>query len=153
MDRTDGDLIRLNLPAAPTVWMATPDGLVVIDTIAVERAIKGDREGWTLTEDEARYAAELMFAHHVPYSVVADRVGRATETLRKWCPGQVEPSEPWRARGQGIARKPIEHGTNRGYQAHRRRGERACDSCRVANAEADRRYRLTGTSRAVGVAA
>lgn len=31
-------------------------------------------------------------------------------------------------------RKPIEHGTTRGYAAHRRHGEDACDQCKDANA-------------------
>jgi hypothetical protein len=31
------------------------------------------------------------------------------------------------------ARKPIEHGTYRGYQQHRRRGEETCPPCRAAN--------------------
>jgi hypothetical protein len=38
-------------------------------------------------------------------------------------------------------------GTRTGYQHHRRRGERSCDPCRAANAQADRRLRETGTSR------
>lgn len=44
-------------------------------------------------------------------------------------------------RERGLPRtplKPINHGTAGGYQAHRRRGETPCDSCRAAKA-ADQR--------------
>ncbi|OYP09984.1 hypothetical protein CFC35_41960 [Streptomyces sp. FBKL.4005] len=143
MDRIDGDHIPIPRSAAPTVWLATSQGLVVIDTIAVEKAIKGERKGWTLTADEAHYAARIMFDHHVPYSVVAVRVGRSTETLRAWFPEEVVPSTPSRARGRGV--KEIEHGTPRGYYAHHRRGETPCQPCKTANAIADRHYRLHGT--------
>lgn len=36
----------------------------------------------------------------------------------------------------GAAVKPINHGTPAGYQAHWRRGEKACDPCRAAFAAA-----------------
>lgn len=32
----------------------------------------------------------------------------------------------------GRPRQAIDHGTPRGYQAHRRRGETACTSCKIA---------------------
>jgi hypothetical protein len=34
----------------------------------------------------------------------------------------------------GTALKPIKHGTDAGYNAHRYRGERPCESCREAHA-------------------
>jgi len=43
-------------------------------------------------------------------------------------------------KGEGRRRKPIDHGTTGGYQAHHVRGEEACDLCREAQA-ADRRKR------------
>lgn len=39
----------------------------------------------------------------------------------------------------GRPRKPEEHGTERGYQQHRYRGTKACDVCRAAHAEHNRR--------------
>ncbi|MFB6813072.1 WhiB family transcriptional regulator [Streptomyces sp. NPDC056347] len=42
---------------------------------------------------------------------------------------------------------PITCGTRRGYQKHRRDGEVACDACRQANADSDRRLRNTGTTK------
>lgn len=145
----------ISLPRAsalPTIWLATPAGLVDIDTIAVERAMNGDRHGWTLTEDEARYAAEIMFEHQVPYSVIATRIGKSTETLRRWFPEKVVPARPTLAR-PGL-RKEIECGTPRGYRAHHRRKETPCERCKGANAAADRYYRAHGTTAgAPGVAA
>lgn len=38
-----------------------------------------------------------------------------------------------RRRG-GSQKRPIQHGTKSGYQAHQRRGQRPCDECRWANA-------------------
>jgi hypothetical protein len=38
-------------------------------------------------------------------------------------------------------------GTRPGYQAHRKRGETACDTCRQANTDADNRLRRTGTTK------
>jgi WhiB family transcriptional regulator, redox-sensing transcriptional regulator len=37
--------------------------------------------------------------------------------------------------------KPIEHGTDEGYQAHRRLAESPCDKCREAHAVAEREAR------------
>lgn len=39
--------------------------------------------------------------------------------------------------------QPISHGTGRGYQAHLRRGEAACDDCMDANREKSRRQSRT----------
>ncbi|OEJ26825.1 hypothetical protein AS594_22400 [Streptomyces agglomeratus] len=47
----------------------------------------------------------------------------------------------------GSKRRPVKCGTRRGYQKHRRNGERACDACRHANTAADRRLRTTGSTK------
>lgn len=39
-------------------------------------------------------------------------------------------------RPRGGQQKPIQHGTNAGYSAHKRRGEEACDPCKDAHAAA-----------------
>lgn len=45
-------------------------------------------------------------------------------------------------------RNPIEHGTDRGYGAHRRHGIPACDACKQAHSDAqDERRRVSGYSR------
>lgn len=43
--------------------------------------------------------------------------------------------------------EPAGCGTRAGYRRHRDSGEAACEACRGANAAADRRYRLTGTTK------
>jgi hypothetical protein len=44
-------------------------------------------------------------------------------------------------RKPGPSRRPIKHGTEAGYFAHRRRGEDACDDCRLATNAATKRRR------------
>lgn len=48
-----------------------------------------------------------------------------------------------RSRRRALATPRIEHGTNAGYAAHRRRGEVACDDCRRAHDNADRKARVS----------
>jgi hypothetical protein len=55
-------------------------------------------------------------------------------------------SEGQRTTALSTRRQPVEHGTRRGYQRHRRLGETACEPCRIANAAADRRLRNTGST-------
>jgi hypothetical protein len=46
-----------------------------------------------------------------------------------------------RANRSGLPRQPIKHGTDGGWQAHRKRGEPVCEACRIArNAAQRRRY-------------
>ncbi|MDX2921842.1 WhiB family transcriptional regulator [Streptomyces sp. NE06-03C] len=47
---------------------------------------------------------------------------------------------------QLVVPPPPECGTRGGYERHRRQGEPACTPCRQANADADRRFRNTGTT-------
>ncbi|MFG2963540.1 hypothetical protein ACGFZS_09650 [Streptomyces sp. NPDC048288] len=131
----------------PTVWLATPDGLVSLDLIAIERAMNGSRKGWTLDEDEAQYAARLMLDRKVPYSIIATRVGVNTDKLRAWFPGEIEPAKAFMARGGPRPARSAEAacGTRSGYTRHQRLGEQTCPPCRAANALADRHYRKTGT--------
>jgi WhiB family redox-sensing transcriptional regulator len=42
---------------------------------------------------------------------------------------------------------PIEHGTARGYNAHKSRHEEACGPCKIAHAERQRRFRLDRKAR------
>ncbi|MFE4613737.1 hypothetical protein ACFRK5_36155 [Streptomyces niveus] len=136
---------RLRLPAetVPTIWLATPDGMVSIDTVAVRRAVAGDRRGWKLTDDEAQYTAEILFSHDVSLSVVAARVGRTPGLVRSWLPG----SAPV---GTG---KPVAHGTSAGYSQHVRAGEKACTECKAAEAKYRADRRTARTAQVSGVAA
>ncbi|MGW0607792.1 hypothetical protein [Streptomyces sp. NPDC002640] len=77
------DPVPLPPIAAPTVWLATADGLACTDMNAVERAVRGER--CPLTRDEARFAAGLMLGH-LPGYVVAARTGVSRETVRTWYP-------------------------------------------------------------------
>ncbi|MEV1079918.1 hypothetical protein AB0I98_16975 [Streptomyces sp. NPDC050211] len=132
----------------PTVWLATPDGLVSLDLIAIELAMNGRRKRWTLSQDEARYAARVMLDRKVPYSVIASRVGVNTNTLRAWFPGEIEPADDRSARSGSRKAAPtsdVKCGTRRGYGRHHQRGEVPCRPCKDANAMADRYYRKHGT--------
>lgn len=148
------DQAWIRVPMAfPTVWMATPDGLVCLDLIAVELAANGIRKGWTLTSEEARYAASVMFAHGLPYSTVAQRIGASGATMQSWFPEQAVPSDPRMARTRSTAKpkrtpKPrpaIKCGTYPGYRRHIRRKEPTCAECRDAKNAADRHYTEHGT--------
>ncbi|MFE0654457.1 hypothetical protein ACFVZH_38600 [Streptomyces sp. NPDC059534] len=121
--------IRLPRMAAPTVFVSGRDGLAVIDTIAVERAVTGNRNDATLTTDEAQYAASLLLEAGIEYTLVAVQVGVDRRTLRGWFPEQT----------RTVRSTPPVCGTPRGYKAHLRRGEIACTGCKAAAATARRR--------------
>ncbi|WP_078878304.1 hypothetical protein [Streptomyces sp. NBRC 110035] len=137
-----------HVAAAPTVWMATSEGLVCLDLIAIERAANGGREGWTLTEDEAWYAASLLFERGVLYSVIARRLGINSAKIRAWFPDLAVPADECMSR-TGTRKMPAGRtpvcGTRKGYGRHHRRGEAPCQPCKDANAVADRYYRKHGT--------
>jgi hypothetical protein len=118
--------------------MAGPDGVAAIDTVAVERVITGQARGLILTWDERRYAAHLMLAH-LPYSLVARRLGVSAAALREWFP-YLATTQPRTHR----SRRAV-CGTLRGYRSHRYHREAACQACKAANAAADRHYRRHGT--------
>ncbi|WP_445524755.1 hypothetical protein [Streptomyces cyslabdanicus] len=136
--------------AVPTVWMATPEGLVCLDLIAVELAANGLRKGWTLTSDEARYAAGLLFERQVPYSVVSVRTGTNGATLQAWFPEQAVAKEgkarprPSKPKPAPKRKPPAPCGTYQGYRRHHRHREPACELCKEARRAADRHYRQHG---------
>lgn len=138
---------RIPLPhaASPTVWVSFPDGSVSpVDTIAVDRAVNGERSGWTLTAAEILYAAPFMF-DAVPYSIICARLGVSAKRFKQLFPGVAPETE----RGT-----TAECGTRRGYDRHKRHKETACEPCKAAYAEAYRHYRAHGTYvTAPGVAA
>ncbi|MGW3847139.1 hypothetical protein [Streptomyces fagopyri] len=139
--------VRVTSFAVPTIWMATAEGLVCLDLIAVERAVNGRRVG-KLTEDEAKYAATLLFARGVPYSRIGNLIGVSGAKLRDWFPEQAVPLNPRFVRtGPRQSRRtdPPPCGSRKGYSWHRRHGETPCPLCREANSLADRYYRRHGT--------
>ncbi|MFC7909018.1 hypothetical protein [Streptomyces nigra] len=129
----------------PTVWMATPEGLVSVDLIAVELAMNGRRKGWTLSPDEARYAARVMLDKGISYSLISTRVGASTATLRAWFPGEIRPTAAHLAREGDRTLSDAACGTVRGYRRHHRRQQTPCQPCKDANAAADLHYRKHGT--------
>ncbi|MBL1108025.1 hypothetical protein JK361_26130 [Streptomyces sp. 5-8] len=149
------DWIPVTTLSVPTVFMGTSDGVICLDLVAVELAINGVRKGWTLSSDEAAYAADLLFKRGVDYSVIAERVGVSGQTLRKWFPTDETPLcdalSRVRTRSQAaqlnsaVRLGPVRCGTLPGYRRHQRRKEPQCDACRKARTAADRHYRLHGT--------
>ncbi|MBK3631607.1 hypothetical protein JHN52_01250 [Streptomyces sp. MBT97] len=137
--------IRVTSISVPTVWMATAEGLVCLDLVAVELAANGLRKGWTLTPDEARYTARLLLDREVPYSIISQRVGANTETLRSWFPGEIAPASEQLARPQARPQCGTRRGTRRGYRWHRARLEPPCPDCLEGNRVADRHYKEHGT--------
>lgn len=53
-----------------------------------------------------------------------------------------------RAKGPVTPRQPVEHGTRRGYEAHMRLREQACDACATVRAEYQREQRAAAKRRA-----
>lgn len=136
--------------AVPTVWVATSDGLVSIDLIAIELAMNGRRKCWTLSPDEARYAARMMLDREVPYSLISARVGVGTATLRTWFPGEIVASGESlaRPRGQATVRTPrtvTVCGTRSGYRRHKSLLQEPCPACVLGYRAAERHYKKHGT--------
>ncbi|MFD7884043.1 hypothetical protein ACFV3N_16590 [Streptomyces bauhiniae] len=151
------DWIAITSLSVPTVWMATPDGIVCLDLVAVELAVNGRREGWTPSAHEAAYAASVLFARGVEYSVIAKRVGVSGATMRSWYPTDDTPLHEALSRirvhvpGQSAVlaaprpRKLPQCGTYQGYRFHRRHGEAGCEECCAARRARDRYRRVHGT--------
>jgi hypothetical protein len=154
------DWIPVTTLSVPTVWLATADGIVSLDLVAVELAINGRRQGWTLTSHEAAYAADLLFRRGVQYSVITRLVGVSGATLRKWFPTDDTPLHEAVARIR--PRTPIEKvhaasmaavearavprcGTYPAAKRHQRRKEPLDAACLEARRLADRHYREHGT--------
>ncbi|MEV8042409.1 hypothetical protein AB0P02_01010 [Streptomyces griseoluteus] len=153
------DWIAVTTLSVPTVWMATPDGIVCLDLIAVELAANGRRQGWTPSAHEAAYAAHLLFARGMDYSVIAARMGVSGATLRTWYPTDDTPLHEALARikvrqpAQPVIRTPrppdlksiAQCGTYAGYQLHRKYGEPRCEPCQAARRARVRYRRKYGT--------
>ncbi|KIZ18096.1 hypothetical protein [Streptomyces natalensis] len=103
-----------------------------VDLIAVERAVN-DMPPAGMTADEKLMAARILADHGVALNVIARHL-RLPHRLAR----------PAKAKHQP---EPASCGTDRGYRRHQRRNQAPCTACRSAHAAADRRYRLTGTSK------
>ncbi|MFC8436540.1 hypothetical protein [Streptomyces sp. NPDC057253] len=171
MSRTDGNLttypaafpgrrrdwIRVTTLAVPTVWLASAEGLVCLDLVAVELAVNGLRaESWKLTGPEIAFAADVLLQRGTDRSVISRHLGIDRRTLRTWFPAdttalcealtRVRTKAEWNqkmARRSGKA--PAECGTYYGAQRHKRRKEPLCPPCQEAKNAGDRHYRKHGT--------
>ncbi len=142
--------------SVPTVWMATAEGIVCLDLVAIELAVNNLRRAWTLTSHEAAYAADFMFQRGVQYSVIANRIGVSGDTLRRWFPTDDTPlnealtrirtrREAQQSAAARSSRPRARCGTYQGAQRHQRHKEPMCEPCREAKRAADRHYRQHGT--------
>lgn len=113
---------------------STDDG---IDLIAVERIINNSYPRPVLTTAEQRLAVKLLDEQGQTYLEIAERTGVVARTVARWIAAErpVAKREP-----QGCPSRAA-------YMRHRAKGEK-CEPCRAANAEADRRYRRTGSTTA-----
>lgn len=151
------DWIPVTTLSVPTVWMATAEGVVCLDLVAVELAANGLRQGWTLTSHEAAYAADLMFRHGMQHGLIATRTGVSGDTIRRWFPTDDTPLHEAFARIRSrtvvaaeqlakLPRKPQARcGTYTAAQRHIRRKEPLDEPCRMAKRAGDRHYREHGT--------
>lgn len=94
-----------------------------VNAACLQHALDHDEEFgiWGGLDPDERY--ELANGHRRP---------RPSESRRKY---RTSPPAP-------AVEKPIVHGTDRGYAAHRRANEPACDACTAAHAAYQRRRQL-----------
>jgi hypothetical protein len=113
-----------------------------VDLIAIEHALNG--EPVRLTTEEKVYAAQFLDGRGMDAPSIAHRVRTTAAIVRGW------KANGWK---RGVALPPQPERTEpvcgepRMYRRHLKNGEH-CDVCRAANAAADRRYRLTGSTKA-----
>ncbi|GHA28922.1 hypothetical protein GCM10010372_31010 [Streptomyces tauricus] len=152
------DWIPVTTLSVPTVWMATPDGLVCcLDLVAVELAVNGRRNGWKLTAPEAAYAADLLRqrCQGIEHHTIAKLLGVDYRALDRWFPSADTPLHDAlsRARDQGLTEaarkaalkappKPLARcGTYQAARRHKRNREPVDELCRKARRAADRHYK------------
>ncbi|MFC9465175.1 terminase gpP N-terminus-related DNA-binding protein [Streptomyces coelicoflavus] len=123
----------------------TYDETADLDLIAIEQAVNGERT--RLSKAERMYAARFLDSRGLAPAEIAYRIGTNVGTVRNWkstgWQGGQAPQQPRQERPEPVCGEP------RMYRRHLTRGEKPCDACRAANAAADRRYRLTGSTKAV----
>ncbi|KJK40261.1 hypothetical protein UK15_07895 [Streptomyces variegatus] len=147
--------ISVTTVAVPTVWLATADGLVLLDLLAIELTVNGCRTGdWMLTGPEAAYAADVLLRLRTDRMRIAQLIGRDYRTLRNWFPTDDTPlaeALPRIGKRSALqieaesARPAAPCGSYYGAQRHKRRKEPLCGPCRWAKNAANRHYRRHGT--------
>jgi hypothetical protein len=121
---------------------ATFDDTADLDYIAIEYALNGEPVQLTILEKV--YAAKILDERGLKLIAIATRIQSDPSTIKAWKangwkPGTSQTKAPRAARPEPVC------GEARMYRRHLRNGEPPCDLCRAANADADRRYRLTGS--------
>jgi hypothetical protein len=117
-----------------------------LDLIAIECALNG--EPVTLTTAEKIHAAEILAGRGFMLKTIAQRVGVHVSTIQAWRDNGWKPGNPpAKTRRPAAPRGEPVCGEPRMYRRHLKNGETPCDACRAANAAADRRYRLTGSTK------
>lgn len=151
------DWIPVTTLAVPTVWMATADGLVLLDLLAIELAVNGCRtDDWSLSGPETAYATDFLLQRGMDRSKIARLVGSDIRTLRSWFPEDDTPLGEALTRVRTKAEWNLEYrhrsswtpapcGTYRAAQRHGRRKEPLDEACRKAKRAADRHYKQHGT--------
>jgi hypothetical protein len=123
----------------------TYDDTLDLDLIAIERAING--EPVQLTALEKIHAARLLDSRGYSAGHIAGRLGSDHSTITGWKANGWKPGNHPKSRiSTKPRREPPVCGEPRMYRKHIRDGETPCRPCREANAAADRRYRLTGST-------
>lgn len=108
-----------------------------IDLIAIERVLNNSLPLPALTSAEQHLAVKLMDADGQTYEQIAERTGLVVRTVARWIV----------AERPAVKRQPQGCPSRAAYRRHRAKGE-TCEPCKEANAAADRRYRLTGSTAA-----
>lgn len=113
-----------------------------LDYIAIEYALNG--EPVKLTIPEKIHAARILDDRGVDLTSIGQRIGSDRSTISGWKTNGWKPGKP---PNRVTAKRPDPVcGEARMYRRHLKNGE-TCDTCRAANAAADRRYRTTGSQK------
>lgn len=114
-----------------------------LDFIAIEYAINGEQA--SLTRAEKIHAARILHDRGLSDKAIGERIGSDPSTVTGWRNNGWKPGPHPKSRTRQQRPEPV-CGEPRMYRRHLKNGER-CDTCRAANAAADRRYRLTGSQK------
>lgn len=120
----------------------TYDETADLDYIAVEYALNGQPAKLTIAEKI--HAARILHGRGFDLTAIGHRIGSDRTTIAGWRDNGWKPGGGQPKSGARQTRPGPVCGEPRMYRRHVKAGER-CDTCRAANAAADRRYRLSGS--------
>lgn len=122
----------------------TYDETADLDYIAIEYALNGEKV--KLTRAEKIHAARILHARGYNDRAISQRISSDANTIAGWRDNGWKPGPHPEARKRQPRPEPV-CGEPRMYRRHLKNGEPPCDACRAANAAADHRYRLTGSTK------